>query len=140
MRLPLVLRAGLVAGTFVLAACGGSGTDDVAPEGAGRAIPTEIGDLQADCDRGTAASCEALDDRLGSDLSADDVDDILCGAWGDIQLSESDIAPVADRIMTVAGDDLPPEVVAALQTMSTASGDTVDHARDVVDEHFLTRC
>ncbi|MGI9602630.1 MAG: hypothetical protein ACR2QE_12145 [Acidimicrobiales bacterium] len=136
------LRTALVTALFVLGACssGGSDTDQATSEGAGRAIPDAISDLQADCDRGAPGSCEALSERLDEDLSAADVNSLVCGSWGELQLNEGDSATAAARIAELAGDELPAEVKAALDTMASGTGDEVDAARDVIDEHFLTAC
>lgn len=129
----------LFAGLVLLAACGG-GTDQAEPPGAGRAIPTNIGDLQADCERGTPGTCEALAERVGDAPSGEALDELLCGGWGDLQLSESDNGAAAERIVALAGDELPADVADALVTMTTGSGLDVDDARDVVDEYFIDRC
>ncbi|MDH3706027.1 MAG: hypothetical protein OES57_08170 [Acidimicrobiia bacterium] len=132
-------RSILLAGLVFLAACG-SDADQAESQGAGRAIPTDISDLQADCERGTPGTCEALAEQVGDSPSGDALDELLCGSWGDLQLTESDNGAAAERIVTLAGGDLPDAVAQALSTMATATGPEMDDARDVVDEYFLERC
>ena len=140
MRAPVHLRLLLAISVVFPAACGGSGPDPAASEGAGRAVPTEIADLQADCDRGAPGSCEALNGRVDDGLSTEDRERLLCAAWGEIQLVQADVGADVDRIIALSGDDLPPRVVTALRDMAIGSDDDVDQARDVVDDHFLDRC
>lgn len=125
---------------LLLAACGGGDDSGPAPsDGAGRAIPTEISDLRADCERGTTAACEEFENRRADGLSPTDRTALLCGLWGDLQFAGS-YASTTDEIAEIAGAELPTPVAEALSTMASGSETDADDARDVVDEYFIGLC